>query len=143
MRKSIFVATALAVVAVPSMAVAAEKAKAAAPKAAAPAAQQAAPGGSQEDIQRGVVIIRSFNGALGSEQLTQEQKGAIVACLYNNPVRQISVATGKVLAENKNLDAKNPNHVYAAAAAVCAVPKGAPAAAPAPAKPAPQKEKGR
>lgn len=139
MRKTIIVTAALAVLAVPSMATAAEKSqKAAAPAASAPAAQAEA-GNDPEDIQRGVVIIRSFDGALASDQLNQEQKGAIVACLYNNPVRQISIATGKVLSENPKLDAKNPNHVYAAAAAVCAVPKNTAAAPAAPAKPAPQK----
>ena len=137
MRKTILLAAAVSVMAAPSMASAASKGKKdAAP---APAAQPAAPGTSQEDIQRGVIVIRSFAGALNSDQLNNEQKGAIVACLYNNPVRQISVATGKVLAENTNLDAKNPNHVYAAAAAVCAVPKGEAKAAAAPTKPAPQK----
>jgi hypothetical protein len=137
MRKSILLAAAMAVVAVPSMTLAAEKGKKPAP-APAPAAANAEEGGSQEDIERGVVIIRSFNGALASEQLSKEQKGAMIACLYNNPVRKISVATGKVLGENPKLDPKNPNHIYAAAAAVCAVPKGeAPAAAPA--KPSDQK----
>ncbi|QZP07250.1 hypothetical protein [Caenibius sp. WL] len=137
MRKTILFAAAVSVMAAPSMAIAASKGKKdAAP---APAAQPAAPGTSQEDIQRGVIVIRSFAGALNSDQLNNEQKGAIVACLYNNPVRQISVATGKVLAENTNLDPKNPNHVYAAAAAVCAVPKGEANAASAPTKPAPQK----
>lgn len=139
MRKTVLLAAAVAVVALPSMTMAAESKgkKAAAPAAAAqPAAAQ--PGSSQEDIQRGVVIIRSFDGALNSDQLNQQQKGAIVACLYNNPVRQISVAAGKVFAENKSLDAKNPNHVYAAAAAVCGVPQNAAAAATPPAKPAPQ-----
>jgi hypothetical protein len=143
MRKTLLLAAAVAVVALPSMTMAADsKGKKAAAPAAAPAAL-AQPGSSQEDIQRGVVIIRSFDGALASDQLNQQQKGAIIACLYNNPVRQISVATGKVLAENKNLDSKNPNHVYAAAAAVCQVPKNAAAAATPPAKPAPQKDKGR
>lgn len=142
MRKTVLLAAAVAVVALPSMTMAAESKgkKAAAPTA---AAQPAAPGSSQDDIQRGVIIIRSFDGAINSDQLDQQQKGAIIACLYNNPVRQISVATGKVLAENKNLDAKNPNHVYAAAAAVCQVPQNAAGAATPPAKPAPQKEKGR
>ena len=139
MRKSILLAAAMAVVAAPSMTLAADKnKKPAAPAAAAPAGE----GNSPEDIQRGVVIIRSFNGALASEQLTKEQKGAMIACLYNNPVRKISVATGKVLSENTKLDPKNANHVYAAAAAVCAVPKGA-APAAAPAKPSSNSPKGR
>ena len=99
MRKTILFAAAVSVMAAPSMAIAASKGKKdAAP---APAAQPAAPGTSQEDIQRGVIVIRSFAGALNSDQLNNEQKGAIVACLYNNPVRQISVATGKVLASSR------------------------------------------
>ena len=136
MRKTILWAAAMAVIAVPSVATAQKdsKSKKPAAPAAAPAAN-ATPGTSPEDVQRGVIILRSFSGALGSDQLSKEQKGAMVACLYNNPIRTISVATGKVLAENTKLDPKNANHVYAAAAAVCGVPKGpAPAAAPAPDK---------
>lgn len=135
MRKTILLAAAMAVVAAPSMASAAtqkDSKKPAAP-AAAPAAN-ATPGASPEDIERGVIILRSFSGALSSDQLSKEQKGAVIACLYNNPIRTISVATGKVLAENAKLEAKNPNHIYAAAAAVCAVPQGAPPAAATPDK---------
>lgn len=141
MRKTILWAAAMAVVAVPSMASAApqkDSKKPAAP-AAAPAANPA-PGASPEDLQRGVIILRAFSAALSSDKVSKEQKGAMIVCLYNNPIRTISVATGKVLAENPKLDAKNPQHISAVAATVCAVPHDAPPAAATPDKknPAPK-----
>lgn len=123
MRKTILFAAAIAAAAVPSIALAADKDNKAAGDA------KAVPGNTPEDIQRGVVIVRTFSGALASDQVTKEQKGALIACLYNNPVRKISLATGKVLAENAKLDPAKPGHVYAAAAAVCGVPRGTPPAA--------------
>ncbi|OCC24781.1 hypothetical protein MB02_04735 [Croceicoccus estronivorus] len=120
MRKTILLAAAIAAVAAPSAVLAADK-KADDAK--------VVPGNTAEDIQRGVVIVRSFVGALNSDQVTKEQKGALIACLYNNPVRKISLAAGKVLSENEKLDPKNPNHIYAASAAVCGMPKGNPAPA--------------
>ena len=62
-------------------------------------------------------------------KVTKEQKGAIIACLYNNPVRRLSVATGEVISKNDKLDGKNPGHVYGVAAAICKVPRNVPEAA--------------
>lgn len=125
MRKSALLAAAVAMVAAPVSSFAKDK------EAAKPAADKAAPvpGATPEDIQRGVIIVRSFSGALNSDKITKEQKGAIIACLYNNPVRRLSVATGEVIAKNAKLDGKNPGHVYGVAAAICKVPRNAPEAA--------------
>lgn len=129
MRKSVLLAAAIAMVAAPAASFAKDKdaAKPAADKAGAKAA--ATPGATPEDIQRGVIIVRSFSGALNSDKVTKEQKGAIIACLYNNPVRRLSVATGEVIAKNDKLDGKNPAHVYGVAAAICKVPRNVPDAA--------------
>lgn len=116
MRKTILFAAAIAAAATPAMTLAAdEKADDA----------KVEPGNTPEDIQRGALIIRLFNEALNSDKVTGPQKGAMIRCLYNNPVRKISVATGETFANNKQLDAKNPNHIYQVAAAVCGVPKEA------------------
>ena len=118
MKKTVFLAAALSALAAPAVLLAKDAEKPAAP----------APGTNPEDIQRGVMIIRGFAAALGSDNVTKEQKGAIIACLYNNPVRQISVAAGNVFAKNDKLDPTKPGQVHAVAAAICRVPRPAPAA---------------
>ena len=120
MRKTILFAAAMAAVSLPAMVQAADE------KA---GAKKEIPGNTAEDVQRGVEIIRLFNGALASDKLSKEQKGALIACLYNNPVRTISLATGKVFAENAKLDASKPGEVFGVAAAVCQMPKEAAPAA--------------
>lgn len=120
MRKMILFAAAMAAVSVPVMVQAADEKT---------DTKKEIPGNTVEDLQRGAEIIRLFNGALASDKLSKEQKGALIVCLYNNPVRTISLATGKVFAENGKLDASKPGEVFGVAAAVCQMPKGeAPAA---------------
>lgn len=108
-----------------TMPLAAQKAPA---PAASPAAQQI--GNTPEDRARGAVIFRTFNIALNSDKVTPEVKNALVGCLYNNALKNISVATGRGFEQNKNLDPNKPEHVYAIASRICGV-KPADQAAPA------------
>lgn len=94
-------------------------APAAAPSAT-PAAQQQI-GNTPEDRARGAVIFRTFTIALNSDKVQPQVKNALVSCLYNNPMKNISVATGNVFDKNKNLDPKKPEQVYAVAAQLCGV----------------------
>lgn len=73
------------------------------------------------DIQRGVTILRSFNVAMNSQQLTRQTRGQIFTCLYRNPIRRISRAAAQVIERNANLEADNPTHVYAAAIRACGI----------------------
>lgn len=141
MRKTFIAAVLAAAVAAP---LAAQQTPAPAPAAtpAAGAAAQPRPGGTPEDIARGSVIFRTFSVAINSDKVPAAVKSRLAACMYNTPMRAISVATGNVFAKNSNLDPKNPQQVYAVAARVCGVQPAqasqqqgaaAPAQAPAPA----------
>jgi hypothetical protein len=141
MRKSLIAAVVAAGLTAP---LAAQNAPApAAPAQPAQQNQQQRPGGTPEDRARGVVIFRTFSIALNSDQVQQAVKNQLMTCLYNNPMRALSVATGNALTQNTSLDPKKPEHVYAAAAAVCGVrpaqqaQQAAPAQTP-PAQPAAQ-----
>jgi hypothetical protein len=91
----------------------------AAATAAKPAAQQI--GNTPEDRQRGAIIFRTFTMAINSDKVQPTIKNALISCLYNNPVKNISAATGNVFEKNKNLDPKKPEQIYAVAARVCGV----------------------
>jgi len=114
MRKTLIAALLIAGVTAP---LAAQNAPA--PAAAKPATQQI--GNTPEDRSRGAVIFRTFTIAINSDKVQPEVKNALVSCLYNNPVKNISAATGSVFEKNKNLDPKKPEQVYAVAARVCGV----------------------
>jgi len=137
MRKTLLAAFLAAAVATP---LAAQNASA---PAATPAVVQQV-GNTPEDRARGVIIFRTFNIAINSDKVQPEVKNALVSCLYNNPMRNISVATGGVFEKNKSLDSKKPEQVYAVAARLCGVKPAtadaaaanAPAQAAAPATPA-------
>lgn len=127
MRKTLLAALLAAGIAAP---VAAQNAQA---PAAAPAAQQI--GNTPEDRARGAVIFRTFDIAINSDKVQPEVKNALVSCLYNNPLKNISAATGSVFEKNKNLDPKKPEQVYAVAARICGVkPQSAEAATGTPAQ---------
>lgn len=116
MRKFLAVASVIAALAAPLGAHAADQKKGTKPAApAAGAAAETAPA----DVKRGVIILRSFVAALNSDKVDQARKGRYIACLYNNPVKNISAAAGKVIAANDKLDDDNPTHVFTAASAVC------------------------
>lgn len=107
MRKSFLIAAALAAAATPFAGHAQNS------------SDNPAEGATQADVRRGVVILRSFVNALNSDKIDQTRKGRYIACLYNNPVRRISVAAGKIIAGNDKLEDTNPSHVFTAASAVC------------------------
>jgi hypothetical protein len=116
----------------------------AAQNAPAPAAPAAKVGDTPADRTRGAVIFRTFMIAINSDKVQPAVKNTLASCLYNNPIKTISAATGNVFEKNKNLDPKKPEQVYAVAARICGVkpvtaqaaPAKAPAQAAAAAKPA-------
>ena len=130
MRKTLIAAALVAAVATP---LAAQNAQAPAAQPTAAAARPAAPtiGNSPEDRARGGVIFRTFAVVINSDKVPTTVKNQLIACLYNNPMRNLSVGTGQVFSKNKSLDAKNPQQVYAVASQLCGVrPQTAAAAAP-------------
>jgi hypothetical protein len=136
MRKTLIVAALVAGIAAPLAAQ-----NAAAP-AATPAARPAQPavGNTPEDRARGGIIFRTFSVAINSDKVPLPVKNQLISCLYNNPMRNLSVSAGQVFAKNKSLDAKNPQQVYAVASQLCGVrpqTAAAPAAGAAPARPVP------
>lgn len=72
-------------------------------------------------VQRGVSILRSFNVAMNSDQLTAQTRGQIFACMYRNPIRRISNAAAQIIDNNPGLEHDNPSHVYAAAIRACGI----------------------
>lgn len=121
MRKLVVFASAVAVLTTPLAVHAADQKdkkdtkKAAPAPAAAPSADQPNP----VDVKRGVIIIKSFTAALNSDKVDNERKGKYVACLYNNPVKNITAATDKIIAGNPKLNGDDPTHVFLAASAAC------------------------
>lgn len=89
------------------------------------AQQEEAPAQTPEEaraaVQRGVSILRSFNVAMNSEQLTTQTRGQIFACMYRNPIRRISNAAARVIDNNPGLEHDNPSHIYAAAIRACGI----------------------
>lgn len=75
------------------------------------------------DMQRGAQILSLFSGALQNKDIPEDQKNYLFACLYQNKLQNISVATGNVLAANPKLDAKDPKVLYKVSATICGVDK--------------------
>lgn len=111
MRKTLFAALLAAGLAVPL----------AAQTAPAPATPAAKVGDTPADRTRGAVIFRTFMIAINSDKVQPAVKNTLASCLYNNPIKTISAATGNVFDKNKNLDPKKPEQVYAVAARICGV----------------------
>jgi hypothetical protein len=88
-------------------------------------------GNTPDARTRGAVILRTFSIAINSDKVQQGIKNQLIGCLYNNPMRNISVATGQAFERNKQLDPKKPEQVYAVAAQICGVKPQAAQAAPA------------
>jgi hypothetical protein len=118
MRKTLIAAALVAATTAP---LAAQNATPAAAPAAAARPAQAQIGNTPEDRARGGVIFRTFSVAINSDKVSTQVKNQLVSCLYNNPMRNLSVGTGQVFAKNKSLDAKNPQQVYAVASQLCGV----------------------
>ncbi|RZA12783.1 MAG: hypothetical protein EOP02_29615 [Proteobacteria bacterium] len=75
----------------------------------------------QADLRRAAQIQRAFSQALQAEQVSQQVKGALLLCLYNNKLSSLSQATNRVLANNPALKADDPTTIYRTAAGVCGV----------------------
>jgi len=113
------------------LAAAAVLAVSAAPTAFAQGGDSAQPAGAEQapqltpeqlaDVRRAAQIQRAFSQALQAEQVSQEVKGALLLCLYNNKLSSISQATVRVLANNPNLKADDPTTLYRTAAGVCGI----------------------
>ena len=95
------------------------------------AAQIAQLGNTPEARTRGGIILRTFSIAINSDKVDQGIKNQLIGCLYNNPMRNISVAAGQAFERNKQLDPKKPEQVYAVAAQICGVKPQTAKAAPA------------
>jgi hypothetical protein len=115
MRKTLFAALLAAGVAVPLAAQTAPAPSATVAKSAAKV------GDTPADRARGAVIFRTFMIAMNSDKVQPTVKNTLASCLYNNPVKRISAATGGVFDKNRNLDPKKPAQVYAVAARICGV----------------------
>lgn len=73
------------------------------------------------DIRRGAQILRAFNVALQAEQVSDQVKGRLLSCLYNNTLSSISVAAGNAIKQNPEFSDGKPLDVYRAAAGVCGI----------------------
>lgn len=95
-----------------------------APAAPAPVAEQ-----EQQTMSRAGTIFSLFAKAMDLENIAEDEKDALIGCLYSNTLKTISEATGKALAENPQIDASDPTNVYLVAAIVCGAREaGSPAA---------------
>lgn len=99
--------------AVPALAAPAKKAAA---KPAAPAAAPAA----QAQSEHAVLYLKVLISALQSDQVKEEAKSALVACLYQAPLGKITEEMDKVFAENpEKVHRDKPAEVFAVLTAVC------------------------
>lgn len=98
--------------AVPALAAPAKKAPAKPAPAAAPAAQA--------QSEHAVLYLKVLISALQSDQVKEEAKSALVACLYEAPLGKISEEMDKVFAENpEKVHRDKPAEVFAVLTAVC------------------------
>ena len=129
---SIFAASTLAV-AVPAMA------QTQAPQTATPQTQAAPPAAANpvaDDLptmNRAALIFGLFSEAIRTEEIPEAEKNAVLGCLYENDLKTISEETGRVLAENADIDAAKPQNVYLVAATICGARSAQRPAADAPA----------
>jgi hypothetical protein len=118
MRKFHFLAAALAVSAAPAV-LAAQGGDAAKAAPAKPAGDAAKPDPQKvADVQRAAIILRTFSLAFESKDVQQPIKGALLACLYNNKLSEITAATNRALASEAKPDA---GAIYRAAAGACGI----------------------
>ncbi len=97
---------------------------AATPLAVAAQQQPAAPAEDEQvTIKRAAQIFGLFNVAVKSDDIPEDEKNGLVACLYSNSLKTISLGTGKLLTANPNLDANDQGVIYAAAATICGARK--------------------
>ncbi|WEK47167.1 MAG: hypothetical protein P0Y56_02470 [Candidatus Andeanibacterium colombiense] len=120
MRKSHVLAALLAVSAAPAALAAQGAAVPAKPAAGARAGAKIDPK-KAADVQRAAIILRAFNLAFESKTVTQPVKGALMLCLYNSKLSDISAATERALAASPGGQKPDATAIYRAAAGVCGV----------------------
>lgn len=90
----------------------------------------------QPDMERAGVIFSTLIAAVQNPEIPEQEKNALIGCLYRNTLQTVSRATGEMLAKNPQIDATDPVNVYLVAAIVCGArepgsPEGDAAATPA------------
>ncbi len=142
MRKTSIFTAALSLLALPVTALAQEQTT---PPAAAPPPAAANPVTDDgELINRAGLIFGLFSQAVRTDEIPEAEKSALVGCLYENNLKIISQETGRVLAENPEVDATQPQNVYLVAATICGArapsqpANDAPGAPATPQEPAPE-----
>lgn len=114
MRNPSFAAAALSLLLV-SVSPASAQTEAPAEAPAKPTPEQAA------NMLRATQILRAFNVALESTDVSQPVKVRLINCLYNNKLSTISAAAGNTLKQNASGSEPTPTDVYRAAAGVCGI----------------------
>lgn len=117
MRKTSIFAAAIGMVALPATAFA--QAQTMPPAATPPPAAANPVTDDGELINRAGLIFGLFSQAVRTDEIPEDEKSALVGCMYENNLKTISQETGRVLAENPEVDATQPQNVYLIAATVC------------------------
>ena len=94
--------------------------------AAAPAIAQDKPAAAeqptQEQIKNASETLSLVVSALNSKEVPQETKNGLFGCLYQNPLGKLGDGLYKALAENKDLDGKDPTIRLLVLAKICGAP---------------------
>jgi hypothetical protein len=87
----------------------------------APAPEAAAPAEDEATTQQHAVQnIQLFFAALNSEEVSQEVKNALVGCIYQNSMRQITVAMDKAIEANSaTIDRNDSSQMVGLMASIC------------------------
>jgi hypothetical protein len=89
----------------------------------APATPEAPVEDEQVTLSRAAKILGLFMGAVQSENIADEEKNGLVACMYGNSLKQISLGTASLLKQNPGLDGNDESVLYAVAATACGARK--------------------
>ena len=84
-------------------------------------APSARPAPSGEDIARASRILALFTNALEAESVPLSGKRRYLACMYHNSLGDISVATGRLIAQDATLDNASNVDLMTAASRVCGI----------------------
>jgi hypothetical protein len=93
------------------------------------AQEAAAPGDSEETRQHAVANMSLLMSALSSEQVDEQIKNVLMGCIYNNSMREITIAMDKAIAADPaRFDRTDNGVMLGVMAGVCglqAAPQGA------------------
>lgn len=88
--------------------------------AAAPAKAQIKAPASKAEVQDAMLYLKVLISGLQSEKVEQPVKGALVGCLYNNSLGQITDSMEKVIAENPGkIHKDNPSELLGVMVRIC------------------------